>query len=103
MHSCSKPSQPGAAHKVLPVHTHQASQHHWDEAKPSTQQWKPAGVCVHRQVGGWQHSWPSLEQPSAALPQAGSLLTMGSPPATRLNTAVPLWCKDTAKQEENPW
>lgn len=69
MHSCSKPSQgkQGTVHKVLPAHTHQASQRHWDEAKPSTHQWKPVCVHVHKQAGSWQHSWPSLGQPSAAL------------------------------------
>lgn len=49
------------------THAHQASQHHWDEAKPSTHQWKPVRVHVHKQAGDWQHSWPSLGQPSAAL------------------------------------
>lgn len=66
IHLCSKPSQSeqGTAHRVLPVHIHQASQHHWDEAKPST-----VNVHVHKQAGGWQHSWLSLGQPSAALHQ----------------------------------
>ena len=97
---CSKPSQgkEGTIHEVLPAPTPQASQHHWDEAKPSTHQWKPVSVHLHKQAAGWQHSWPSIAEDGPACsslapapPFAGSapMLTPRPPPACTFRHSGP--------------
>lgn len=92
----------GIAHKVLPVHTCQASQHHWDEAKPSTHQWKPVSVQVHKLVAGstaavTRTAFSSL---ALALPLAGS--TMRSPPACMLEHSSPILVSGNSKLGEKP-
>lgn len=63
-HFCAKPRQgkEGTIHKVLPAPTLQASQHHWDEPRPSPHQWKPVGVHLQAQAAAWQYSWLSTAE-----------------------------------------